>query len=137
MASVRRWHFYIGMLMAPSVLFFALTGALQIFNLHEAHGSYTPPPIVEKLSTVHKKQVFEVRRHAPKPPNAKAPTPKADDRMSTKTLLLKVFFLFVAVGLTLSTVLGLWIGLSHPRDRRLSWILLAVGAVIPVALVLI
>jgi uncharacterized iron-regulated membrane protein len=137
MTSVRRWHFYIGMFMAPSVLFFALTGALQIFSLHEAHGAYVPPPIVEKLSSVHKDQVFKARRHAPKPAAAKAPSPKGDEHAPLKTLLLKVFFLFVAVGLTLSTALGLWIGLSHPRDQRLSWILVAAGTVIPVALILL
>ncbi|HEX4182663.1 MAG TPA: hypothetical protein VHY34_05350, partial [Caulobacteraceae bacterium] len=117
--------------------FFALTGALQIFSLHEAHGDYTPPPIIEKLSSVHKDQVFKAHHQPPKPAT-KAPAPKDDgDRMPPKTLLLKVFFLFVALGLTLSTALGLWIGLTHPRNRRINWALAAAGALIPVALILI
>ena len=47
---LRQWHGYLGAFIAPSVIFFALTGALQLFNLHEAHGDYRPAPIVERLS---------------------------------------------------------------------------------------
>ncbi len=63
MSSIRIWHMYIGILIAPSVLFFALTGALQIFSLHEAHGSYVPPPLLEKLRRMHKDQVFARKEH--------------------------------------------------------------------------
>jgi len=143
MATIRQWHSYIGMLIAPSVLFFALTGAVQLFSLHEAHGDYTPPPIVEKLSAIHKDQVFAASHHhhddaAPKPAAA-APAAHADDDDKPKlnTVLLKWFFLVVALALTGSTLAGLWIGLSHPRNQRTNLILLVVGAVIPVLLLLV
>jgi len=143
MATVRQWHFYIGMLIAPSVLFFALTGAVQLFSLHEAHGDYTPPPIVEKLSSIHKDQVFAASHHhhdeaAPKPAAAPAgPPPADDDKLKLSTLLLKSFFLIVALGLTASTALGLWIGLTHPRNGRIAWMLVAAGAVVPIVLLLV
>ena len=44
--TIRRWHTYLGLFIAPSVLFFSLTGAVQLFSLHEAHGDYTPAPLV-------------------------------------------------------------------------------------------
>ena len=72
MASIRTWHTYLGILIAPSVLFFALTGALQIFSLHEAHGTYHPLPIVEKFSSVHKDQVFALGEHHEEPPSQPA-----------------------------------------------------------------
>src|SRR5471032_677790 len=59
MMTVRQIHTYIGAFIAPSVLFFAFTGSLQLFSLHEAHGAYTPPPIVEALGRVHKDQVLK------------------------------------------------------------------------------
>src|ERR1700733_10596500 len=59
MMTVRQWHTYIGAFIAPSVLFFAFTGSLQLFSLHEAHGAYTSPAIVEALSRVHKDQVLK------------------------------------------------------------------------------
>jgi hypothetical protein len=85
--QLRTLHTYVGMLIAPSVLFFACTGIIQIFSLHEAHGGYTPPPIVVKLSSVHKDQVFRVPHKAGagaagkahKPKTAEAPRPSADD----------------------------------------------------------
>jgi len=142
MATIRQWHFYIGMLIAPSVLFFAATGALQLFSWHEAHGNYTPPPILEKLSSVHKDQVFAAGRHhdapaAAKPPGAAAPAAD-DDKLKTSTLILKIYFFWiVAGGLIVSTLLGLWIGLTHPLRRRAAWILVGLGALIPIVLLLV
>ena len=115
MSSIRLWHGYIGIFIAPSVIFFALTGALQIFSLHESHGSYTPPVIIEKLSSMHKDQVFEQKHHddddAQSKDNRQAPPPQQHEAGPTLgTMLLKWFFLFVALALCASTALGLWIG---------------------------
>lgn len=137
--SIRRWHSYIGLFTAPSVLFFALTGAVQLYNLHEAHGDYKPPAVVEKLSTVHKDQEFALGDHHEPPPQADAAAPAAaddNDVPKTPTALLKAFFLVVALSLTASTSLGLWIGLTQTRNKRLAWVLLIAGAVIPVALLM-
>jgi len=140
MSSIRVWHMYIGILIAPSVLFFALTGALQIFSLHEAHGSYVPPPLLEKLSRLHKDQVFAQKEHeqdksegmgAQEPPKA-----ESEDQPRLGTVLLKWFCLLVALGLSASTLLGLWMGLTQMRRKRTGWWLLAAGIVLPVALTL-
>lgn len=58
MLIVRKLHTYVGMFIAPSVIFFALSGALQLFHLHEARGSYHPPPLIEMLGSLHKDQVL-------------------------------------------------------------------------------
>jgi hypothetical protein len=144
--TIRQWHSYIGMFIAPSVLFFALTGALQVFSLHEAHGSYEPFPLVEKLTSVHKDQEFKMGHHhapaAAKDAAAKptAPKPEADDDDDDKTppaqLALKAFFEVVAVSLALSTGFGLWMGLKYTRRKGLAWGLFIAGAVIPVGLLL-
>ncbi len=142
MSSIRLWHSYIGILIAPSVIFFALTGALQIFNLHESHGTYTPPVLIEKLSSVHKDQVFERKHHdeheAESKNDRQPPPPQEHEEGPTLgTTLLKWFFLFVALALTSSTVLGLWIGLTHMQRKRTGgWLLLA-GVVLPIALFVI
>jgi hypothetical protein len=43
--SIRTMHGYLGLFFAPTILFFAITGGLQMFGLHEtARGSsYVPP----------------------------------------------------------------------------------------------
>ena len=57
---LRQAHLYLGMLIAPSILMFAVTGGLQIFRLQEAHPGYAPPPVIERLGRLHKDQVFTV-----------------------------------------------------------------------------
>src|ERR1700733_15164361 len=123
---LRQWHAYIGVFIAPSVLFFALTGAIQIFNLHEAHGSYTPAPLLEKLSAVHQNQVFEVsdeHHHAP----------GADDKISGATPALKGYFGAAAMGLVVSSLIGIWMGTTQTRRKALAWILLIAGTLLPLS----
>jgi len=56
MKQIRQLHLYMGTLFAPAILFFAFTGALQTFGLHEgARGSNsTPPAWIAQLAQVHK-----------------------------------------------------------------------------------
>jgi hypothetical protein len=54
--------------------------------------------------------------------------------MKISTMVLKWFFLVVALGLTVSTCFGLWIGLVQSRRKRTGVVLFIVGAVIPIAL---
>jgi hypothetical protein len=140
MATIRRWHSYIGLFIAPSVLFFALTGATQIYNLHEAHGSYHPPALLEKLSSVHMDQVFELGHHHDSPESDDHPAPgpeEHEDEPGLATLLLKGYFLLVALGLAVSTVFGLWMGLVQTRNKTVGWLLVGAGSVIPLVLLLI
>jgi hypothetical protein len=147
-ANIRQWHSYIGLFMGPSVLFFALTGAVQTFSLHEAHGSYHPPALIEKLSSVHKDQVFALGDHHPPPAEVDADKPAADsaapagakdddDKVAPSTWVLKGFFLVVGLGLAVSTVFGLWMGLTQTRQKRLASVLVVTGALIPVGLLIL
>jgi hypothetical protein len=139
LAALRRFHLWIGVFIAPSILFFACTGALQLFSLHEAHDSYAPPALIEGLAKVHKDQVFAVE----KPEAAEPGKPDDDhhhhhdDAPKATTIALKWFFLAVACGLIVSTSLGLWMALVASRDRAIAWLLLAAGAAIPIALVVL
>jgi hypothetical protein len=67
---LRLIHLYIGVFIAPAILFFAFTGALQTFSLHETtRGSnYKPPAWAVVLGQIHKKQT-------PIVPVRKAPSP--------------------------------------------------------------
>jgi hypothetical protein len=73
--NIRRWHAWLGLFIAPSVIFFSLTGAVQLFSLHEAHGDYQPPALIEKLSSLHKDQEFALGHHGPARPKADAASP--------------------------------------------------------------
>jgi len=139
--QIRTVHTCVGMLIAPAVLFFACTGILQLYSLHEAHGGYTPAPLVEKLSALHKDQVFAQPRRRP-PPLAASAAPKPatppsggdEPHAKLATTLLKAVFAAMAVGLIGSTCAGLWMALRQPARRRLYLLLLLIGAGIPLVL---
>ncbi len=147
MIPIRRLHAYLGLFIAPSVLFFAFSGALQIFNLHETHGDYRPPAVIEALGHLHKDQVLSEPEHDHGPPPGPAAAgdhagpPDHDDaddhRPKLSTLALKWFFEVVATGLGVSTAFGLWLGLRFTRTPRLSWGLLVAGTLLPLALALL
>jgi len=147
---LRKLHLYLGVFTAPALLFFAFTGALQTFSLHETTqgSSYKPPAWMASLAQLHKKQttVVPVRKQrlgeeASKSNRATtqiANEPaKASDTPSPKPnghLPMKIFFLLVSVGLFLSTVTGIYMAYRYSRRKMLISGLLAAGVVIPLLL---
>ena len=149
---VRQMHLWLGMLIAPSVLMFAFTGALQIFRLQEAHPGYAPAPIVERMGRLHKDQVFEVAKKRPeRAPTAvsasrasqAAPARPADIKgearpgPSLSKRLLQWFFTLVSAGLFVSTLFGIWMGVTTGRWKVSARWLLVAGVAVPVILILL
>ena len=150
MLLIRRLHAYVGLFIAPSVLFLAVSGALQLFHFHEARGSYQPPALFEALGNLHKDQVLEKQHERHGPPKAAAegahegapaaaPDGEHDDDAhagpGAATTALKWFFELISFGLIFSTLFGLWVGLKVTRTPMLSWGLLISGALIPILIV--
>lgn len=71
----RQTHLYFGLFISPALLFFAFTGALQVFSLHEqvAGSSYKPPHWIATLAQIHKNQTTELR-HPGAPRSGAGPT---------------------------------------------------------------
>ena len=148
---VRLVHLYFGIFIAPALMFFAFTGALQTFSLHETTrgSSYKPPAWAVTLGQIHKKQTPILNK---KPDPAPKPKHDHDDAATMATapavqpappapkhnpLPLKIFFLIVAIGLFTSTISGIYMSYKYVRNRMLVTALLLAGIVIPVLLVLI
>jgi len=66
---LRKVHLYLGVFTAPALVFFAFTGAMQSFSLHEATqgSSYKPPAWIASLAQLHKKQTTVVPVRRPRP----------------------------------------------------------------------
>src|SRR4051812_780459 len=56
MLKIRQLHLYLGTFFAPTIIFYALTGAFQTFQFHEEHEGRPAIPIFEKLAEIHKDQ---------------------------------------------------------------------------------
>lgn len=164
MKSIRRIHAWLGVLFAPTIIFFALTGVLQMYGLHESEGGGSPG-IIAKAAQVHTHQTTTIPQRTARPPrpdaNAAAAAPKGDgdereagaqpDRRPEAgarpegaarparptTLPIKLFFTLMALSLIVSSVLGLWIAFTSKRDRGLHVGLLVAGFVLPIVLLLV
>ncbi len=164
MKSIRRVHAWLGVLFAPSIIFFALTGSLQMFGLHESEGGGSPG-IVAKMAMVHTHQTATIPQRAARGPRPEAKAaaataadgdrgepgaepdrrPEAGARPAATTerparpttMPLKIFFLMMALSLIVSSALGLWIAFTSKRDRALHVGLLVAGVILPVVLLLV
>ncbi len=67
--TLRFIHLYLGVFVAPALIFFAFTGALQTFGLHESSrgSTYTPPRWAVVLAQIHKKQIAVIPERKPTP----------------------------------------------------------------------
>lgn len=143
---VRQLHFYLGIFIAPAVLFFAVTGALQTASLHETTkgSNYKPAKWIVVMAQIHKKQIVELPAQKVQAVSALSDTahkqPKGavqDDtpaQANTHSLPLKVFFLLVSAGLITSTFSGLYMSYKYCRNRVVMAVLLVAGIAVPIAL---
>jgi hypothetical protein len=145
--AVRLTHHYIGVFIAPAVLFFSFTGFLQMFSLHETTrgSSYVPPAIIVKMASIHKKAALPTPR-PPAPPKADKPeAPRAEkpDKPAAPPAPVakpsyhwpeKIFFGIVAVGLFTSTLSGLYMAWKYNRNKILVAVLFVAGLILPIIL---
>ena len=153
MRQLRQLHHYVGVFLAPAILFFALSGAVQTFRLGEAGGWGGPPPaVLVWMTSVHKDQALphaKPEKAAPKPDAAK-PAAHGDDHdgdhdgdhhhegaHGPSPLPLKIFVVILALGLITSTLLGITIALTNRAMRRTSIVMLIAGTVLPLMLLLV
>jgi hypothetical protein len=145
----RLTHLYLGVFIAPAILFFALSGALQTFSLHSSvkGGTYKPARWIVVMAQLHKKQTIEL---PPRKPQPSVPSPKdrtdpagnavrsaqASDSTAHSPLPLKIFFLVVSVGLFVSTASGLYMSYKYSRNKLIPAVLLLMGIVVPIVLAL-
>jgi hypothetical protein len=143
---VRQLHLYLGVFIAPTVLFFAFTGALQSLNLHETipGRDYKPAAWIVTLAQLHKKQTIDIPVRKPLPEasiKGKADKPaqltNASSKPSTpepariRHLPMKIFFVLVSIGLISSTLSGLFMSYRYNRSKLAVTGLLLAGVAVP------
>jgi hypothetical protein len=161
---MRKVHLYMGIFTTPALLFFAFTGAMQTFNLHEATpgSNYNPPAWIATLAQLHKKQDTTIPVRRPRPaaqdnpgkagetgPSQGEPgsfgksgagrsgEPSSGPRTSGQGkshLPMKVFFLLVSISLFLSALTGLYMSYRYNRGWWLVTGFLVAGVVVPLLL---
>jgi len=145
---LRQMHLYLGVFTTPAILFFALTGVLQTFSLHESSrdSAYTPPRWIVVLAQLHKKQttVVPVRKLPATASSAAAAPAKVKESVAAPPiphaphpLPLRLFFLVVGISLFASTLTGLSMSWRYRANRLVLSATLLSGIVVPIILIAI
>jgi hypothetical protein len=115
MKRLRALHLYLGVIFAPLVLLFSLTGIAQTFRLQDSEkdGSYTAPRWITVPAMLHTDQALHKRAHA---------------------LPLKIIVSVMSVALVSTMVLGIVLAFKFGHARGV-WLSLAIGVIVPAILV--
>lgn len=141
---LRQLHLYVAVFLAPAIIFFAFSGTLQTFGLHETANT---PAWLKVMSSLHQHQ----RLHRPerlRPAGAPATKPDTDHPRggdhdapppggyTVGMAGLKIFTGLLGLGLVIASLLGIAVAVGTRSTRRVSIAMLSLGLVLPVALIL-
>lgn len=109
-----RTHRYLSALVAPAMIFFAVSGAWQAFRFQETRkdGSYTAPEVLKRLSVVH----------------------KAERLSKTSGNVFRAGQVLLAVLFVATALVGIVMSIRVTRPVWVAWALLAVGVLLPALL---
>ena len=110
MQKLRSIHLYLGCIFAPMLLFFAISGIWQTLGIRAS--------VFGWLSALHTSARFK-NGHEPSSP------------------AFRLFVLVMAVSFVISIMLGIIMAFKFTKSRKAALVCLALGVIIPVALVLL
>lgn len=142
--NLRILHRCLGLFFSPTIVFFAFSGGLQIFNLHKPDKStgYVPPAWIVEMAQIHKSQTLSVpklktKSRKPAAERGDSRTAQNSHRFDNSRLPLQCFFLVMSAGLVATTFLGIYMAFCFGGDKRLIWAMLIAGTMLPMAMLLL
>ena len=119
MNKLRKVHLYLGCIFAPMLVFFAVSGIWQTFGLHypKGNGSTT----LALVSTVHLEHKIGM---------------KSGKNLDLSSPALRWFVIAMAVGMIMTTILGVVMAFRFGKGRAAMYCL-AAGIAIPLSLICI
>lgn len=135
---VRQYHLYLGVLFAPLLLLFSISGVVQTYRIPDKPDA---PAWIKWIAAIHKDQAAPHEKRA-KPAVAKVEgdhdhdhdqgdKPAGGAPKRPDPLPLKIFVTLMSLGLIASILLGLTVALTNRTTQRISIVLLVVGTVLP------
>jgi hypothetical protein len=121
MRSLRQLHLYLGCVFAPLILYFALSGAWQVFRLNDVPKEGPPPTALHAFL------------HELSKPHTHSALPGHDAKTESSTAFGAVA-LAMGLGLATTTALGIYLAMKCSPKPRTVWLCLGLGTALPVLL---
>ncbi|MGZ3655380.1 MAG: hypothetical protein ACXVB9_12815 [Bdellovibrionota bacterium] len=119
---MRTLHLSLGCLFAPLIIYFCLSGAWQVFGLND----------VPKEAPTQTRVLL----HAISNPHTHSTAPGRNPK-TAESLLFSVAAALAAVGMIVTSLIGIALALQLNRKRRIVLACLALGILVPAALLYI
>lgn len=123
MKTLRQIHLYLGCIFAPLIIYFALSGAWQVFGWHDLPKD-SPPTWSQSL--LH--EISMPHTHSKLPGS---PKDAADSEA------FSAFAFVMGLGMVITAVLGVVLALRFTKSKRLVFICIFGGLVLPVVLLFV
>jgi hypothetical protein len=116
MKKLYRLHRYLSLFVAPSMIFFAVSGAWQAFRYQQnkKDGSYVAPEVLTKLSEVH----------------------MAERLSGTAGLVFRSTEVVLAAAFVATALVGIAMAFKAAGSHRPVWLALVAGALLPALIAL-
>jgi len=118
MRWLRRIHTYLGVFFAPLLLFFILSGWYQTLHKDRIKGPGDARSLTQIMREIHTDDVY----------------PTHDRNVRVSPTLFVSLVVVMAVGLTTTIVLGIWLAFRSVRNRWMIVLSLALGILVPAGL---
>ena len=122
MRKLRRVHLYLGLALAPLLIFFSLSGAWQSLNLHKDRkdGSYKAPAVLAELSRVHTRQRLNL-----------VSRDQIGGRKTQSSEPFRWLALFAGFAVSVLALIGIWMGFRMSKRKWLPIGILCLGTLLP------
>ncbi len=116
---MRRMHLYLGCFFTPMLLFYILTGWLQVVDTDRLKSPMDAETVIQKIRTVHVDQVYPGEDEFSKPSSPK---------------LFKVITIIMCIAATVTILLGVFLAFKTLRNQWPVWVSLILGILLPILL---
>lgn len=123
MKTLRQIHLYLGCVFAPLIIYFALSGAWQVFGWHDLPKDQAPSWSQKVLHEISKPHTHSTLPGSP---------PKAEESDA-----FSAFALVMGLGLVSTTLMGVVLAHRFGKSKKLVWASMICGLVLPIILLFI
>ncbi len=115
--NLRRSHLYLGCFFTPMLLFYILTGWMQVVDPDRLKSPADAETFIQKIRTVHVDQVYPGQDELDVPSSPKA---------------FKALTVIMCVAATVTIVLGLVLAFKSLKNQWPVWISIVLGVLLPI-----